>query len=129
MSRIYKGSENIIFDNIQRNAFIDNVDRNTRKINIDGMKMNKHIWYNLPRDILEQKYKLNEMGKLKYIKDTSVKSEYELLNKYNEPYENGRDTLLWDTCNKYDINVSGYNINNKYVKRRYNALSDRLMIA
>ena len=57
------------------------------------------------------------MGNLKYSTDTSVKVPPTILNKYNEEYESGRRTILVDTTNKYNINVSGYIYANKNVKR------------
>ena len=78
---------------------------------------------------LKAKYKWNgEMGKLNYYTDTSKRSDFEILNEYNEPYEEGRNTLLWDTCNKYRKNVSSYLVDNSSVNRMYSAKSKGVLI-
>lgn len=130
MSRIYRGSENWIFGN----QIINNVriEESRKKRYIDSFETEKMVsnkLYRLPNDILQQKYKWNgENGRLNYYKDTSVRSEFEILNEYNEPYEEGRNTLLWDTCNKYRKNVSSYDVMNDRINRVYNSKTNRLLI-
>lgn len=71
----------------------------------------------LPRDTLEVKFKYNGVeGNARYTKDTSIKSTPFLVDKYgNEEF--GRNTLLRDTANRYDVSVSGYKVANKYVEK------------
>lgn len=130
MSRIYKNSEAWIWGNqIVNNTRIE---EKRQKRYIDSFETDKFIEkirYNLPADILQQKYKWNgEQGRLNYFKDTSVRSDFEILNEYNEPYEEGRNTLLWDTCNKYRKNVSSYDVSNNAVDRKYVSKGVRLLI-
>jgi hypothetical protein len=42
-----------------------------------------------------------------------------MLNEYGDPYERGRDTLLWDTLNRYPVSVSGYKVKNESVPLKY----------
>jgi hypothetical protein len=130
MSRIYKNSEAWIWGNqIVNNTRIE---ENRQKRYIDSFETDKFIGkirYNLPDDILQQKYKWNgEQGRLNYFKDTSVRSDFEILNEYNEPYEEGRNTLLWDTCNRYRKNVSSYDVSNNAISRKYESKGVRLLI-
>jgi hypothetical protein len=130
MSRIYKNSEAWLWGNqIVNNTRIE---ENRQKRYIDSFETDKFrekIRYNLPNDILQQKYKWNgEMGRLNYYTDTSYRSDFEMLNEYNEPYEEGRNTLLWDTCNRYRKNVSSYNVDNMAIDRKYSSKGVRLLI-
>jgi hypothetical protein len=130
MSRIYKNSEAWIWGN----QIVNNTRMNERrqKRYIDTFETDKFIEkirYNLPADILRQKYKWNgEQGRLNYYKDTSYRSDFEILNEYNEPYQEGRNTLLWDTCNKYRKNVSSYDVSNNAIDRKYESKGVRLLI-
>jgi len=130
MSRIYNNSESWIFRNqvINNDRYFERKDE--RYIDtFDTDKMVSRTIYNLPRDILEEKYKWNgKLGKLDYYKDTSVRSDFEMLNEYNEPYEEGRNTLLWDTCNRYPKNVSSYNVMNGLVRRKERENGVKLLI-
>jgi hypothetical protein len=130
MSRIYRNSEAWFWGNqIVNNTRIE---ENRQKRYIDSFETDKFrekIRYNLPNDILQQKYKWNgEMGRLNYYTDTSYRSDFEMLNEYNEPYEEGRNTLLWDTCNRYRKNVSSYNVDNMAIDRKYSSKGVRLLI-
>jgi hypothetical protein len=71
----------------------------------------------LPRDTLETKFKYNGVeGNAIYTKDTSIKSTPILFDKYGNQ-EFGKDTLLRDTANRYDVSVSGYKFANNYIKK------------
>jgi hypothetical protein len=130
MSRIYKNSEAWIWGNQIVNNTRMNESRQKRYIDtFETDKFIEKIRYNLPDDILQQKYKWNgEQGRLNYFKDTSVRSDFEILNEYNEPYEEGRNTLLWDTCNRYRKNVSSYDVSNNAISRKYESKGVRLLI-
>jgi|LakMenEpi03Aug12_release.lakeMendotaPanAssembly.Ray.scaffolds.fasta_scaffold45779_5 hypothetical protein len=130
MSRIYKNSEAWIWGNQIVNNTRMNESRQERYIDsFETDKFIEKIRYNLPDDILQQKYKWNgEQGRLNYFKDTSVRSDFEILNEYNEPYEEGRNTLLWDTCNRYRKNVSSYDVSNNAISRKYESKGVRLLI-
>lgn len=130
MSRIYKNSEAWIFGNQVRQNMKENEDR-SRNLHdaFDADRLISGRMYALPNDIVMQKYKYNgERGRLNYYTDTSLKSEFEILNEYNEPYEEGRSTLLWDTCNKYRKNVSSYDVKNDSIKRVYSGKTNRVLI-
>lgn len=124
MERVYSFGENLLYDNIDRNAVAYGLQKN-RKVAMmnDKHRFVKKIYYNLPIDVMLQKYKLQEVGKLRYTKDESIKSEPILLDKYGNPYENGRDTLLQDTLNKYPISVSSYKVKNESVPLKYSSKS------
>lgn len=120
MERVYSFGENLLYDNIDRNAVAYGLQKN-RKVAMmnDKNRFIKKIYYNLPVDVMLQKYKLHEVGKLRYTKDESIKSEPMMLNEYGDPYERGRNTLLWDTLNRYPVNVSGYKVKNESVPLKY----------
>lgn len=130
MSRIYKNSEAWIFGNQIRQNLKESENRNRDfKDTFDGDRMVCGRMYRKPEDVYIQKYKYNgETGKLNYYTDTSIKSEFEMLNEYNEPYEEGRNTLLWDTCNKYRKNVSSYDVKNDAIRRVYSSKTNKLLI-
>lgn len=130
MSRIYRNSEAWIFGNQIRQNVKENENRDRRfKDTFDGRRFVVGKIYELPQDILSCKYKWNgETGKLNYYTDTSKRSDFEILNEYNEPYEEGRNTLLWDTCNKYRKNVSSYDVKNDSIKRVYSGKTNKLLI-
>ena len=130
MSRIYKNSEAWLWGNqIVNNTRIEESRQKRYIDSFETDKFREKIRYNLPNDILQQKYKWNgEMGRLNYYKDTSTRSDFEMLNEYNEPYEEGRNTLLWDTCNRYRKNVSSYNVDNMAIDRKYSSRGVALLI-
>jgi hypothetical protein len=124
MERVYSFGENLLYDNIDRNAVAYGLQKN-RKVAMmnDKNRFVKKIYYNLPVDVMLQKYKLHEVGKLRYTKDQSVKSEPMMLNEYGDPYERGRNTLLQDTLNRYPISVSSYKVKNESVPLKYSSRS------
>lgn len=89
-----------------------------RKLNILAGK--KYLGTSAPRvknDFSSAQRYNGAMGNLKYSQDTAFRVPPTLLNEYNEEYESGRRTLVVDTTNRYDIDVSGYIFGNKSVKR------------
>jgi hypothetical protein len=124
MERVYRFGENLLYDNIDRNTVAYGLEKN-RKVAMmnDKNRFVKKIYYNLPVDVMLQKYKLHEVGKLRYTKDESVKSEPMMLNEYGDPYERGRNTLLQDTLNRYPISVSSYKVKNESVPLKYSSRS------
>ena len=124
MERVHRFGENLLYDNIQRNAIFYGLEKNKNvaKMN-DKNRFIKKIYYNLPVDVMLQKYKLHEVGKLQYTKDESIKSEPILLDEYGNPLENGRNTLLQDTLNRYPISVSSYKVKNESVPLKYSSKS------
>jgi hypothetical protein len=124
MERVYRFGENLLYDNIDRNAVAYGLEKNKNVAMMnDKNRFIKKIYYNLPVDVMLQKYKLHEVGKLQYTKDESIKSEPILLDEYGNPLENGRNTLLQDTLNRYPISVSSYKVKNESVPLKYSSKS------
>ena len=130
MDRLFPDAERNIYEN-QRRRNLQYKYESNRAVN-DNTKSqytHKHIQKFLANDVLLNKYNiLNPQGSLNYYIDTAQRSEYKLLNKYNEPYVNNNSTILRDTLNKADIYVSGYYFKNEYVKRRPVGITQKLLV-
>lgn len=121
MNRLFYNSERQFYDTIARNKVQDLVEGNRNTVRKDDrMIFNNKESYMYPQDILfNDKYKWNgRMGNLNYSKDTSIKGEYYLLNKYGEDFIAGNNGLLQNSVNKARSKVSSYDVVNSAVVRQ-----------
>ncbi len=130
MDRLFLNSEKGIWENKLKNDAIFVRERNVNAYrNRDLEHFIPYQKYMYPQDILLAQYKYNgETGKLRYTKDTSKKTDYILLNKYGDEYEEGRNILLWNTVNKNNVKVSSYDVRNSSIPRVYTSATEKLLI-
>lgn len=121
MNRLFYNSEIQFYDTIDRKRIQDLAEANSKRvINEDALIFNNKQSYMYPQDILfngESKWN-GMMGNLKYTRDTSIKGEYYLLNKYGEDFIAGNNGLLQNSVNKAKSKVSSYDVENSAVLRQ-----------
>lgn len=112
-------NNNLIGQSIMKEKGIYDMEKNKYYINeMTNNHLNGRLSYSSANDVMLQRFKLLQRGELNYSKDNSIKSDINyLLNEYGEDYEEGRNTLIWDSVNKTPINVSGYLVQNNKVPR------------
>lgn len=120
MNRLFYNSERQVYDTIARNKIQDLAEGNRKRvINEDAMIFNSKQSYMYPQDILYNENKWNgQMGNLRYTKDTSIRGEYYLLNKYGEDFIAGNNGLLQNSVSKARSKVSSYDVVNSAVIRQ-----------
>lgn len=120
-----------LFYEIKRRSLYDNLQFRDRNLTIesDGAIRRTKNPKLLPRDVLEKQFQYNgQQGSLNYTKDTSIRNQVGLLDKYGNDLEIGINNNIWNSLNKKPIQVSGYQFDNKYIQEQPISKSSKLII-